>query len=51
MTDKQVHTLCGVNLLSASVIARSPSAEVATSLAIVAFAFFIGSIASDGDKP
>jgi hypothetical protein len=50
MTDKQVYTLCGVNLLSASVIAWSPSAEVATPLAIVAFAFFIGSIASNADK-
>jgi hypothetical protein len=45
MTDKQLHTLCGVILLSASVIARFPS------MAIVAFAFFIGSIASNGDKP
>jgi hypothetical protein len=45
MTDKQAHTLCGVILLSASVIASSPS------LAIVSVAFFIGSIASDGDKP
>lgn len=44
MTDKQVYTLCGVILLSASVIAGSPVS------AIVSIAFFIGSIASDGDK-
>ena len=45
MTDKQVYTLCGVILLSASKIAWPPA------LAFVSFAFFIGSIASNADKP
>jgi hypothetical protein len=50
MTDKQVSTLCGVILLSASFTAWSPEAEISIPLAIVSFAFFIGSIASNADK-
>jgi hypothetical protein len=45
MTNKQLYTLCGVILLSASATAWSPL------LAIPAFVFFIGSIASNADKP
>jgi hypothetical protein len=44
MTDKQLYTLCGAILFSASIIAWSPVS------AIVSFAFFIGSIASNADK-
>jgi hypothetical protein len=45
MTDKQLYTLCGVILLSASAVASSPV------LGIASLSFFISSRAEDTKKP
>jgi hypothetical protein len=45
MTNKQLYTLCGVILLSASFVASSPV------LALVSFAFLISEIVEDTKKP
>jgi hypothetical protein len=45
MTNKQLYSLCGVILLSASFVASSPV------LALVSLSFLISSIAEDTKKP